>query len=91
MNLAEKHKETLMMIENLQARVLDDELIRWKREQQLAGNGVPFHSNLDSIQVTFSTPKLNSFKADGSSYFFPPLTGMVRRFGRDYLAEPPTN
>ncbi|XP_032786524.2 signal transducer and activator of transcription 5B isoform X1 [Daphnia magna] len=50
MALAEKHKETLMLIENLQARVLDDELIRWKREQQLAGNGVPFHSNLDSIQ-----------------------------------------
>lgn len=54
MNLAEKHKDTLMMIENLQARVLDDELIRWKREQQLAGNGVPFHSNLDSIQVCLS-------------------------------------
>jgi signal transducer and activator of transcription 5B len=51
MALADKHKETLMLIENLQARVLDDELIRWKREQQLAGNGVPFHSNLDSIQV----------------------------------------
>ena len=50
-NLTDKHKETLMLIENLQARVLDDELIRWKREQQLAGNGVPFHSNLDSIQV----------------------------------------
>ena len=32
MALAEKHKETLMLIENLQARVLDDELIRWKRE-----------------------------------------------------------
>lgn len=53
MALAEKHKETLMLIENLQARVLDDELIRWKREQQLAGNGVPFHSNLDSIQVGY--------------------------------------
>lgn len=51
MALAEKHKETLMVIENLQAKVLDDELIRWKREQQLAGNGVPFHSNLDNIQV----------------------------------------
>lgn len=48
---AEKHKETLLMIERLQGRVLDDELIRWKREQQLAGNGVPFHNNLDSIQV----------------------------------------
>lgn len=53
MALADKHKETLMLIENLQARVLDDELIRWKREQQLAGNGVPFHSNLDSIQVCY--------------------------------------
>ena len=51
MGLAEKHKETLSMIESLQGRVLDDELIRWKREQQLAGNGVPFHSNLDFIQV----------------------------------------
>ena len=51
MALADKHKETLSMIENLQGRVLDDELIRWKREQQLAGNGVPFHSNLDCIQV----------------------------------------
>ena len=51
MSLADKHKETLLMIENLQGRVLDDELIRWKREQQLAGNGVPFHSNLDTIQV----------------------------------------
>jgi len=50
MALADKHKETLSMIENLQGRVLDDELIRWKREQQLAGNGVPFHSNLDCIQ-----------------------------------------
>lgn len=61
MNLAEKHKETLMLIENLQARVLDDELIRWKREQQLAGNGVPFHSNLDSIQVK-TLIKTNFFK-----------------------------
>lgn len=56
MALAEKHKETLMIIENLQAKVLDDELIRWKREQQLAGNGVPFHSNLDSIQVSWIIP-----------------------------------
>ena len=62
MNLAEKHKDTLMMLENLQAKVLDDELIRWKREQQLAGNGVPFHSNLDSIQVFLLKiyPKVNT-------------------------------
>lgn len=30
--------------------MLDDELIRWKREQQLAGNGTSFNSNLDNIQ-----------------------------------------
>lgn len=53
MSLAEKHKETLLHLENLQSRVLDDELIRWKREQQLAGNGVPFSNNLDTIQVSF--------------------------------------
>lgn len=34
----------------LQCRVLDEELIRWKREQQLAGNGAQFNSNLDNIQ-----------------------------------------
>lgn len=52
--LADKHRETLIILESLQARVLDDELIRWKREQQLAGNGVPFQNNLDSIQVISS-------------------------------------
>ncbi len=51
-NISKKHEEILVMIETLQAKVLDDELIRWKRAQQLAGNGVPFASNkLDSIQV----------------------------------------
>jgi len=33
--------------------VLDEELIKWKREQQLAGNGAPFtgSNSLDKIQV----------------------------------------
>ncbi|KAK2713763.1 signal transducer and activator of transcription 5B-like isoform X2 [Artemia franciscana] len=48
--LAEKHKDTVVGIGSLQGRVLDDELIRWKREQQLAGNGVPFVNSLDIIQ-----------------------------------------
>ncbi|GLV38891.1 Signal-transducer and activator of transcription protein at 92E [Carabus blaptoides fortunei] len=48
--LGDKLKETIASINSLQAQVLDDELIRWKREQQLAGNGAAFNSNLDSIQ-----------------------------------------
>ncbi|XP_012223003.1 signal transducer and activator of transcription 5B isoform X3 [Linepithema humile] len=50
LNLADKLKDTIERLGTLQSRVLDDELIRWKRDQQLAGNGAPFNSNLDSIQ-----------------------------------------
>lgn len=50
LTLADKLKETIAHLNTLQSRVLDDELIRWKREQQLAGNGAPFNSNLDSVQ-----------------------------------------
>ncbi|XP_046749375.1 signal transducer and activator of transcription 5B isoform X1 [Diprion similis] len=50
MTLADKLKDTIARLNNLQSRVLDDELIRWKRDQQLAGNGATFNSNLDSIQ-----------------------------------------
>ena len=31
-------------------QVLDKELIRWKREQQLAGNGNPFTFSLETLQ-----------------------------------------
>ncbi|XP_054272701.1 signal transducer and activator of transcription 5B isoform X2 [Macrosteles quadrilineatus] len=48
--LADKLKDTVTQLAVLQSRILDDELIRWKREQQLAGNGAKFNSNLDSIQ-----------------------------------------
>ncbi|XP_029036779.1 signal transducer and transcription activator Stat92E isoform X1 [Osmia lignaria lignaria] len=50
LTLADKLKDTITRLNSLQSRVLDDELIRWKRDQQLAGNGAPFNSNLDSIQ-----------------------------------------
>ncbi|XP_066595837.1 signal transducer and activator of transcription 5B [Prorops nasuta] len=50
LTLAEKLKDTITRLNSLQSRVLDDELIRWKRDQQLAGNGAPFNSNLESIQ-----------------------------------------
>ncbi|XP_075222019.1 signal transducer and transcription activator Stat92E isoform X2 [Lycorma delicatula] len=43
-------KETVTRLCTLQSRILDDELLRWKREQQLAGNGAKFNSNLDTIQ-----------------------------------------
>lgn len=48
--LATKLEETLAGLTSLQSRILDEELIRWKREQQLAGNGAKFNSNLDRIQ-----------------------------------------
>lgn len=50
LTLSEKLKETYMLLTQLQTHVLDEELIRWKREQQLNGNGASFNSNLDTIQ-----------------------------------------
>ncbi|XP_014280381.1 signal transducer and activator of transcription 5B isoform X2 [Halyomorpha halys] len=49
-NLSEKLKQTLSLITIVQSRILDEELIKWKREQQLAGNGAKFNNNLDTIQ-----------------------------------------
>lgn len=49
--LGEKLKETYRLLTILQGHVLDEELIRWKREQQLAGNGAHVVNNpLDNIQ-----------------------------------------
>ncbi|XP_024081197.1 signal transducer and activator of transcription 5B-like [Cimex lectularius] len=48
--LTDKLKCTLNLIQSVQCRILDDELIKWKREQQLAGNGAKFNNNLDLIQ-----------------------------------------
>ena len=51
MTLVEKLKETVERLTSLQQRVLDQELINWKREQQMAGNGRPFDDNrLNTIQ-----------------------------------------
>ena len=49
-NLANHQIEMIKQIKDLQYRILDHELNRWKREQQLAGNGAPFNNNLDTIQ-----------------------------------------
>ncbi|KAI5636789.1 STAT protein, DNA binding domain-containing protein [Phthorimaea operculella] len=43
-------KENIANLGQLQSQVLDEELIKWKREQQLSGNGVPMQSNLNTIQ-----------------------------------------
>lgn len=48
--ITEKLRQTYQSLAQLQSQIIDDELIRWKREQQLSGNGVPFNSNLDQIQ-----------------------------------------
>lgn len=50
MSLEEKHQETFQILHNVQSKVLDEELIQWKTQQRLAGNGAPFNNNLDQIQ-----------------------------------------
>ncbi|GAB6019391.1 hypothetical protein CHUAL_000975 [Chamberlinius hualienensis] len=50
MSLEEKHHETFQMLHAVQSKVLDEELILWKTQQRLAGNGSPFINNLDQIQ-----------------------------------------
>ena len=50
-SLADKHKETIDQLSVLQRKVLDEELVRWKKAQQMACNGKDFKSaTLDQIQ-----------------------------------------
>ncbi|GIY78909.1 signal transducer and activator of transcription 5B [Caerostris darwini] len=50
MKLGQHFSDTYIELNELQKRILDTELIKWKRAQQLHGNGEPFHNNLDQIQ-----------------------------------------
>lgn len=50
LELVDHMKENIANLRQLQNQVLDEELIKWKREQQLSGNGVPMQSNLNTIQ-----------------------------------------
>ncbi|KAL0858580.1 hypothetical protein ABMA27_012425 [Loxostege sticticalis] len=50
LELADHMKDNIANLRQLQSQVLDEELIKWKREQQLSGNGVPMQSNLNTIQ-----------------------------------------
>ncbi|KAF5880139.1 signal transducer and activator of transcription 5B-like, partial [Clarias magur] len=49
-DLAEKHQRTLALLRKQQTVIVDDELIQWKRRQQLAGNGGPSEGSLDVLQ-----------------------------------------
>ena len=49
--LAGRHRTTLQCLENLQKQVVDDELIKWKKQQQLHGNGASFDASMiDTLQ-----------------------------------------
>ncbi|XP_026679508.1 signal transducer and activator of transcription 5B isoform X2 [Diaphorina citri] len=48
--LADNLKETCFLIENTQGKILNVELLKWKREQQLQGNGARYNCTLDMIQ-----------------------------------------
>lgn len=50
LQLADKHHKTCQRLSELQAHFLDEQLITWKRQQQLAGNGAPFDASLDTLQ-----------------------------------------
>lgn len=50
-DLSEKHQKTLQLLRKQQTIILDDELIQWKRRQQLAGNGGPPEGSLDLLQT----------------------------------------
>jgi len=50
LQLAERHNMTCQNLSELQSHFLDEQLIGWKRHQQLAGNGAPFDASLDTLQ-----------------------------------------
>ncbi|XP_061823075.1 signal transducer and activator of transcription 5B-like isoform X4 [Nerophis lumbriciformis] len=50
LDLSEQHQKTLVVLRKQQTLILDEELIQWKRRQQLAGNGGPHEGGLDILQ-----------------------------------------
>ncbi|XP_064595431.1 signal transducer and activator of transcription 5B-like isoform X2 [Liolophura sinensis] len=47
---AQKHDHSFNLLQEVQNKVINDELVEWKRKQQLAGIGVPFDGSLDNLQ-----------------------------------------
>ena len=55
--LARKYEETIVNLQDLQKRILDNELISWKRRQQMAGNGLVLDaSSLETLQQWWALP-----------------------------------
>ncbi|GIY42864.1 signal transducer and activator of transcription 5B [Caerostris extrusa] len=50
MELYNNFLDIYFQLEKLQKKFLNTHLIKWKRAQQLYGNGVPFQNNLDKLQ-----------------------------------------
>ncbi|XP_056152645.1 signal transducer and activator of transcription 5B-like isoform X2 [Lampris incognitus] len=50
LDLSEQHQKSLVLLRKQQTLILDEELIQWKRRQQLAGNGGPPEGGLDVLQ-----------------------------------------
>ena len=49
--LADLYKQIIQQLQVVQKQVLDEEMIRWKRRQQLGGNGKPtLKTELDMLQ-----------------------------------------
>nr|UCK81542.1 signal transducer and activator of transcription 1-alpha/beta-like protein [Arenicola marina] len=50
LQMVKEMHETCTSMSALQSHILDEQLISWKRQQQLAGNGVPFEGGLEMLQ-----------------------------------------
>ncbi|KAJ3607510.1 hypothetical protein NHX12_024561 [Muraenolepis orangiensis] len=50
LDLSEQHQKTVSLLRKQQTLILDEELIQWKRRQQLSGNGGPAEGGLDVLQ-----------------------------------------
>lgn len=67
-DLSEQHQKILALLRKQQTLILDEELIQWKRRQQLAGNGGPHEGGLDVLQSWYTI------------YITYPLTGKCLMF-----------
>ena len=48
--MIQQYVEIVRAVKDIQHQVLDVELIKWKRDQQLAGNGFEMKYNLEPLQ-----------------------------------------
>ncbi len=48
--MLERHSEMVGNLHQLKEHIIGEQLIAWKRQQQLAGNGGQFDGSLESLQ-----------------------------------------